>query len=150
MIPDFEDRMLEHEREEIASWAVQAIVRMLDDARRGYTLPPSHVDQERELRRKIDSVFHFLQACPRIVVGQARHQELSLPMKVTPQIDLFAEYMSFLTSGAVAKPVTLTKFRELMQFMQEDFDFKQKNRLSVRNNPETVYEYVTLVGRQAA
>ncbi len=28
--------------------------------------------------------------------------------------------------------------------MQEDFGFKQTNRLSVRDNPETVYEYVTL------
>jgi hypothetical protein len=142
--------MLDHEREEIASWAVRGIIRMMDNARRGYTIPASHRDQEAELGRKINSVFHFLQACPRIVVGQTRHQELSLPMKETPQIELYAEYQSFLISGAVAKPVTLTKFKELMQFMQEDFGFKQTSRLSVRNNPETVYEYVTLAGRKAA
>lgn len=150
VIEDFEDVLLDHEREEIASWAVRGIIRMMDNARRGYTIPDSHRTQERELNRKINTVFHFLEACPRIVVGQARHEELSLPMKETPQINLFSEYQSFLISGAVARPVTLTKFTELMQFMQQDFGFKQKSKLSVRNNPETVYEYVTIAGKKAA
>lgn len=150
VIEDFEDLLLDHEREEIASWAVRGIMRMHDNERRGYTIPQSHRDQERELNRKINSIFHFLEACPRIVVGQARHEEMSLPMKATPQMDLYVEYQSFLISGAVAKPVTLTKFSEVMQFMAQDWDFKQKQKQNVRKNPETVYEYITIVGRQGA
>jgi hypothetical protein len=123
---------------------------MLDNARRGYTIPKSHRDQERELNRKINTVWHFLEACPRVVVGRTRHQEISLPMKATPQMELYVEYQSFLISGAVAKPVTLTKFSELMQFMAQDFGFKQTQKLNIRKNPETVYEYVTIAGRKGA
>jgi hypothetical protein len=105
---------------------------MMDNERRGYTIPESHRNQERELP--------FSGGVPEDRSGSDK----PLPMKETPQIKVF------LDKWGRCKACYLTKFSELMQFMQEDFGFKQTNRLSVRNNPETVYEYVTLAERRAA
>jgi putative DNA primase/helicase len=147
-IDDYEDVLLEAEREEIAAWAVRAIPRLMETT---YTKLPSSDQVEERVNQSINSVHYFLKACSRILVGEKTHQELGVPAEkaLTKQGDLYTEYQSFCLSTVAVRPATLTTFRERMDALASLLDFQIHLRNSERGLQEIVYEFITIADRRA-
>jgi phage/plasmid-associated DNA primase len=97
-IPEYDKLVLAAEQEEIVSWAVRGMVRLVQQGQ--YTLPASHVQEERQLLEKIDPVRYFLKTCPRLRVGKEQTQ------KDTILIELYNEYHSYVVTGGSSCPCT--------------------------------------------
>lgn len=147
-IENFENVLFEAEREEIISWAVQGIVRLQE--RHGYTVPISARRLEEELKRKINSAHYFLRACPKILVGRARHVDFP-PQRIDRILatDLYHEYQSFCIGHVSAKPATLPRFKDMMHNLQSDFGFLIKNQVQLSGYEEVAYQFITLAEKRA-
>jgi putative DNA primase/helicase len=143
-ITDYEDVLLAAEREEIVAWAIQALPRLLEHH---YTIPPSSQRQEDQLTMKLNSVQHFIETSPRVVVGWRRHKE-GKPNE-TAFAKVYLEYLHFCTNTVLVKPVTSMTFRQRMQSLLGTFEFEESFPANSRGAPMPAYKYLTLVDGKA-
>ncbi|MGQ7794524.1 DUF5906 domain-containing protein [Faunimonas sp. B44] len=140
-IEDFDKVMLANEREAIAAWALEAMPRLI--ANRGYTIPSSHMTVVDDMANSNNSVRYFLARCPRLRLGQKKHEGMS-ETSTTGQ-RLFDEYWSFCIGAAGAQRVSQQKFHNLMKELVGAFKFQQHRNVTENGTTEFVYEYVTFV-----
>jgi len=132
------------ERELIAAWAVKAMPRIKMNNR--YTLPASHDSKIKEVLAGQDSVYFFIQRCPRIQLGPTigpvgKNGDLSLP--VTPVDQLHDLYLNFIV-GQGAKPVLLGKFSLQMRSLAPTLGYQVVMRDSARGFPEVGFIGITI------
>jgi putative DNA primase/helicase len=102
------------EREQIASWAVEGITRVLKA--KDYTLPESHVQRIAEVAAANNSIRSFL------VDSGLYTVELSSSIPIS-EMTLYNAYYTFASMVGVAKPVQLSGFRQKMRELSYELGF---------------------------
>lgn len=141
---DIDQIILSNEREQIVSWALQALPRLRQN--KDYTLPSSHMAIIDDMANQNNSVRYFLSQSPRLRVGKREHEGIS-KTRITGDL-LFDEYWSFCTMAGGVMRVQRTKFHALMKELAPLFGFEQ---LKETQNGGTViaYNFVTVVGARS-
>ncbi|BCJ91794.1 hypothetical protein IZ6_25290 [Terrihabitans soli] len=138
---DFAVRVANEEREAIASWAVQAILRLKEN--QDYTIPMSHVVRVEEVSNSINSVRYFLTGSNQVRVGIAAHQG-SKETRVS-EAKLHEKYYSFCLGSAGVQPVGLQTFRQRMRDLKVSLGFDIIMGKETAGPPSVEYEFITIV-----
>lgn len=103
------------EREAIVAWAVSALPRLL--RRNEYTIPASHRTLLNEIANMNNSVRFFL--------TEGKKVQFNVPQGEILEEKLFTAYWSFMMSnGGGMKPVSSTKFRQMLRELALEFNFQ--------------------------
>jgi hypothetical protein len=140
-IPNLELLILEHEREAVAAWAVQGVIRLMKNGE--YTIPSSHLAAVDRAANTNNSVRHFLSASPRLRIGRKAHGGLVL--NSTTAVRLYSEYWSFCIATASARRAGFAAFQNQMRGLSVRFNFVVDEKPTTTNGTsETVYRFITI------
>jgi phage/plasmid-associated DNA primase len=142
VVPEFEKKVIvPKEREAIASWAVQAIIRL--KANNHYTLPSSHERLLNDMRCNNNTVYDFLKTnCggKNLRIGRVRHRGIS--EHYISQSELHHQYVIYCMCTQ-QRPDKEPQFREKMKDLQNTFDFKLEDRVIAGGGMKTFYHGIS-------
>lgn len=102
-IPNFAEILIAEEREAIAAWAVEGLMRIERD---GWTIPPSHVVRESQIMRSNNSVAAFLQSCDRVTVNETHGGDCR---------EIFDVYLLYMRDVSRGMGVTFERFKVMLE-----------------------------------
>lgn len=138
---DFGDILIAEEREAIASWAIQAMPRLV--RQQGYTLPLSHARAVEDMADANDSVRFFMRRSNRVKVTDVGRDGKTSPRTLSNQ--LYVEYFRYCSEAGDARPVGLRTFLARMNGMQNTLGFRELSIPDQNDQPQVWYENVMLV-----
>jgi len=118
-VVDIESRLVEAEAEDIVNWILAGVSRL--QANGGYTLPPSHQEQERRLRARSNPVRQFLEECSRLVYEANSKINTSLD-------EMYTAFNNFRCQMRIRQSVDVMKFREEIERLQSEFGLRVVTR----------------------
>lgn len=102
-IPGFAQMLVAEEREAIAAWAVEGLLRI---EKEGWTLPDSHLIREAQILRSNNSVAAFLQSCDRVSTEKLRIADCR---------ELFDVYLLYMRDVSRGMGVTFERFKVMLE-----------------------------------
>ncbi|MDQ6433635.1 bifunctional DNA primase/polymerase [Mesorhizobium sp. LHD-90] len=114
--PDFDREIIASDAEAIVAWGVEGYRRLRGSS--DYTLPSSHTAFIGGMSSANNSVRHFLQRWENVVTGVTK------TTSSTSSDVLFADYSMFAMRHISERAVTQQKFEEMMDELDEPFDFE--------------------------
>jgi putative DNA primase/helicase len=137
-ILDISSMLIQAEREEIVSWAVQAMARL---NRQGYTIPSSHEELINEVANSNNSVRFFLKEGGVITVHPAP-VDGSKTLNLISEGKLYDAYSSFCLVREGVKRVGSEPFRDRMRELEREVGFRI--RMEEKPTKEKFYFYDNL------
>lgn len=150
-IPDYHKVVIAEEREAIAAWAVQHMVRLRNENFR-ITEPASSLERRDSLESELNSVKDFLETLRdqgRMHLGVEEHQGVSDHQNYEPFDTLSNAYKSFCIAQSVS-PVGLKQLVGRMSQLQGRFGFRVDKVSGAAGRTIQVYRYLTLVKEKKA
>jgi len=150
-ILEYHKVVISEEREAIAAWAVQHMVRLRHENFK-ITDPPSSMEQREALENELNNVRDFLVGLReqgRMILGAEAHQNVSDLHNYTPLSTLLTEYKTYCLGQSVS-PAGSKTLEKRMAHLQGQFGFRKDTVIGAAGLPIPVYRFLTLVHQKKA
>lgn len=141
-IQNFAQEIVSNEREAICAWAVSVMPEL--SLQSDYTLPVSHYKWVEELANSTNSVRLFLSQPELVRVGPDAN--INVAKDWISEKELHAAYFMFYVNTEGVRPEGLKKFREMMNSLKTELNFKNEIMKNPKTGaPDVIYKYVSLI-----